>query len=535
VNRLFTALGVDYAQWKALTITALRLDFRVSRVGVVRRDSKRSPVRIIVFQLIFYGIAGMFMALAVTYMQDRLAASILVVSYIFVMIATAMLIEHNAIVISPTDYHILGYHPITSRTYFAARLTNVLVYTLGMTTAVGLVPAAAFFVNHGAAVGFTAIAALYTAATTTTLGIIVIYAWLVRSVGARRLRSLLSWLQMLVSFVVYGGFIAFSEIFATGALASFSVPRTPWLLVYPGTWFASWMEVAAGSTSRIEVGAILASLALLVALALQLRGRLSLEYAEQLGLLAAATTPADARAAPLRPGLWFRGGEARAVAILVRSQFRNDIRFRMGILGILPITVLYLIMGVRTTQAGRGTGPPDLGLVTMAILLFPTMLKANLGRSDAFRASWIFFASPVNRTRLIRSSRNVLIAFFLLPYMLFVGVVLAFFTDSLLWTLIYLLLTGLVSNLALLVATLMDPELPFSKPLEKARATSRFFLVFVVIAVLAGFLPFLTRRLYGHPIAVLITLVIIVGISLIIDRITRLRVERQAAHLEFQG
>ena len=535
MNRLLTALGVDYAQWKALTITALRLDFRVANVGMVRTDRKSSPVRVVVFQLVFYGLLGLFMALAVTYMEDRLAASLVVISYVMVMVATAILIEHNSVVISPTDYGILGYQPITSRTYFAARLTNVLIYMLAMTTAVGLLPAAAFFVNHGAAVGVAAVAALYASATATTLAIIAFYAWLVRAVGARRLRSLLSWVQMFVSFIVYGGFFAFSEVFATGVLASVTFPRTPWLLLYPGTWFASWMEVAAGGAGVLDAAAVLASLALIVLLARQLRGRLSLEYAEQLGTLSSATM-GDARTAALRPGVWFRGGEGRAVAILVRSQFRNDLKFRMGILGILPITVLYLIMGLRTAEAANGgPGGPDLGLVTMAVLLFPTMLKANLGRSEAFRASWIFFASPADRTRLIRSSRNVLIAFFLIPYLVIVGVVLAFFVDSLVWTFIYLLVTGLISNLALLVATLMDPELPFSKPYEKGKGMSRFFLIFILIGILGAFLPFLTRRMYGHPVAVVVTLSVIIGISLVLDRMTRLRVERQAAHLEFLG
>ena len=51
--------------------------------------------------------------------------------------------------------------------------------------------------------------------------------------------------------------------------------------------------------------------------------------------------PAPARARP--PGaLLFTRDEARAVALLVRSQFRNDIKFRMGVLTILPLTLVYL-------------------------------------------------------------------------------------------------------------------------------------------------------------------------------------------------
>ena len=43
--------------------------------------------------------------------------------------------------ISPDDYHILGYRPISSRTYFFVKLTNVLIYILGLATLMGFLPA----------------------------------------------------------------------------------------------------------------------------------------------------------------------------------------------------------------------------------------------------------------------------------------------------------------------------------------------------------------------------------------------------------
>ena len=48
-------------------------------------------------------------------------------------------------------------------------------------------------------------------------------------------------------------------------------------------------------------------------------------------------------------------------------------------------------------------------MVTLAMLMFPTMLKMNLSRSDAFRASWIFFSCPIDRTRMVRAAKNVLV------------------------------------------------------------------------------------------------------------------------------
>jgi len=533
VKPVLTALGVDYAQWKALTIAALKLDMRASTFGGARTKRRRSGVTAIIGQIVFYILLGLFMALFVSYMGDRFAAAIVVYSYVIVMVGTAMLVDHNTAIVSPTDYGILGFQPITSRTYFASKLTNVLVYTLAMTTALGLLPVVALAVKYGIAVGLLAVLALYVCATTVTLAIVVGYASLVRRVGAARLKSLLAYVQLLTGFLVYGGYFLTSEFVSRSALSGFHLNRTPWLMLYPATWFASYLEVAAGSAAAVDLVPALASVALLGFLMTRLRGRLSLEYAERLGAMAAEPPATGSGSRGLKPGIWFRGGEARAVAILVRSHFRNDIKFRMGVIGIVPLTVLYLIMGLRGN--GDGSSGGNLSMVTMAVLLFPMLLKANLGRSDAFRASWIFFASPVDRTRLIRSAKNVLVVLFLVPYLVFVGLTLTLFTRDPYYVAVYLLLVGLVSHVALVIATLADPEMPFSKPPERTRGSSRIIVTMMVVGVIGALLPLFSRLVYASAPATVAVFAAVLCATLALNRLTRVRIERQAAHLEFDG
>ena len=51
------------------------------------------------------------------------------------------------------DFAVLGYRPVSSRTYFAVRLTNVLIFTLLMTAMVSYIPIAVLFVKHGIGAG----------------------------------------------------------------------------------------------------------------------------------------------------------------------------------------------------------------------------------------------------------------------------------------------------------------------------------------------------------------------------------------------
>jgi hypothetical protein len=341
---------------------------------------------------------------------------------------------------------------------------------------------------------------------------------------------------MVTGLLVYGGFFLTTEGVARDALSGFTLERTTWLLLYPATWFASWIEIAAGSRLSLDVAPAIASVVLIAWLATRLRGRLSLDYAERLATIASASAATSSKAVRASgPGWWFRHGEARAVAILVRSHFRNDLKFRMGVLAVVPLTLVYLVMGLRDAARNAESGGGDFAMVSIAVLLFPMLLKLHLAHSDSFRASWVFFSSPADRTGVIRSAKNVLVTFFLLPYLLFVGLALAFFTNDYLYLLVYLLLLGSSSHMALLALTLMNPELPFAKPVEKGRGSARIIGAMTAVAIIGALMPHLARFVEGSPVRTVVAFSMILAITFVLDWLTRVRSERQAGRLEFQG
>ena len=107
------------------------------------------------------------------------------------------------------------------------------------------------------------------------------------------------------------------------------------------------------------------------------------------------------------------------MALLVRSQFRNNQRFRMGVLAVLPMTAIYLFVALRSGPIQdpfvEHHGDSGFMPVTMALMMFPSLLKMQLTNSELFKASWIFFATPADRLSIVRSSKNVLMVYFLLP------------------------------------------------------------------------------------------------------------------------
>jgi hypothetical protein len=211
----------------------------------------------------------------------------------------------------------------------------------------------------------------------------------------------------------------------------------------------------------------------------------------------------------------------------------------MGVLAILPMTLVYLLMGLRDGpihdpfnghRGSSGSLP-----VTMAVMMFPALLKMHLTRSDSYRASWIFFASPSRRMSIVRASQNVLVASFLLPYLLFLVALYTYFVGNALHVAIHIALQGLLGYLVLQVTMLADPALPFSKPTQKGR-NSVATLAFMLAAVVAStFLDAFSAQLYGSAVATAGAFGSIVLASLVVDRLTRARVELATESLEFEG
>jgi len=208
------------------------------------------------------------------------------------------------------------------------------------------------------------------------------------------------------------------------------------------------------------------------------------------------------------------------------------------VLGLLPFTLLYMFMGVRNGAvadpftAGRSMQAWPL---TMAVLASPAMLRMLLTRSEAFRASWIFFTCPSDRMKIARSSKDVLVAFFLIPYLLVVSAVYSYVVGNVVHVLVHVTFLGLLAHLVLQIALLLDPALPFSRPMQRSTNASVFFGFTLVTILVSLFIQFYSARIYSNMTSTLAAVAGIVFIGIVVDLITRARVSRQAQLLEFEG
>jgi hypothetical protein len=543
LRRFVEAAGVDYAQWRVLSRFALISDFRQRSFGraPTQQDATQGSKKVLRMQLIMYSIMGAMLASGVWLIADVFMIAFAAAIYVMFVVGTSVLVDHGATLTSTTDYAVLGFRPVSSRTYFAARLTNILFYTTFLTTALVYLPVIAFFIKHGILVGLASIAAAYGASFFAAFSLLLGYVWMLRLVSADALKNVLSVFQLGLGFLVYGGYFLAMRFISTDAVRSMSLPKTWWLMALPPAWFASYVDLARGITSLnvwLPVVISAAGLALMVRLFL---GRLSSEFSSRLSDVSIAGGRSSAPTTRTGPGRgwWFREGERRAMSLLIRSQFRNDQKFRMGVLGILPLTVLYVFMGLNEggvrNPFAAGAGRGNFSLVTFAVLMFPTMLKAQLRQSDSFRASWLFFSAPASRARLVRASKNVVAATFLLPYLAVLAGIFLYLWGNILHVAIHICILGLMSHLVLQVAVFLDPSIPFSEPTQKNANASKIFGWMIGIVFINFGLQMVSVTLYRRPLGLAIFVAAVVLVSVFIEMLTMARVEERTRKLEFLG
>ncbi len=516
LDRLLTAIDVDPTQWRALVRLAWRTDLRTTSAMSLSRMRASGQEPHVLWMYVSLLMMGGFLSVPIWLHLSLLFSATLFFTFILFNLGSSLLIDFQSIVISPDDYRQLAYQPISSRTFLVARTAGVLLHVWLMTGMFAVVPLIAFLTASQGGLGAVgaAIVALLLASTTAAGAAVWLYAWLLQHTSVNALKQVLTWLQLILSTVLNGFFLLVPLLATRDLFSQITPPDTIWVSLYPPSWYAAIVEIGAGRGSAMALGAAGVAMAACALSLYGLSGRVSLDYADRLGALWTASDAGGA-SARLRRGWLFRDHEARAVALLIRAQFRHDLRFRLAVLGILPITVIYLLFtafdGSISDPFTGGSHEPQL--VYFAVILFPALLKQALVRSDAWRAAWIFHATPADGVRLVLALKEYVLVAFLLPYIVAVGLLLSLWFETWWHVALLVLVLALVAHLLLLLDLWIRPQLPFSQPATKgARTRDTIFLMFVISCVGVS-VPRLLSMLFATPTRIVSTFVVLLLVT----------------------
>ena len=532
------ALGADYIQWRVLTAVMLKTDFRSDSALQMGSSPAREGASRQWVSLLMYAMLGLWVMALALVLPDLFVSAVWSLSAVGVVVAMVILIEFRSVVISPTDYEILAHQPVSSRTYFIVKLTNLLLYTEIIGALVAGPTWILLMIRYGLVTGvvFPVIAA--SAVAWTALVMVSIYAGLLRTIRPARFSRILSFVQVILATLVMAAPLLLSPL--EDRIETMTITSSPGMFALPAAWFASALPLAIGEWSVTGVLGVLTAAGSTVGLFYIVGRRLSLSYAERLGALLAVSDPDPGTVPARRSGGRRFPKELRAVATLMKGNFRYDMNFRMTVLGIVPMTLLYVYLSLRDGSlpdpfVDRGFGASSLWTIHFVAIGGPQILLDSLFRSDSARAGWIFFTLPVDRAKLVTHTGHCIALLVLVPYLVLLGGIFVWFFETVPHAIAHVVVLGLVSNLGIQLRLLMVPRLPFSEPPNKGGFSANVFAAMVVTAILIGLLPLPLYAAYASTVATILTIGLLAAANAVVPAIVARRIGPRLRRLEFTG
>jgi hypothetical protein len=543
INRLLTFLRIDPAQFRVLLKTGVAIDFRSGLSPSARRQGS-SPRAVAASILVSYGMLGFFSSFFILMNPDTFVTGSMLCTVILLFVSTAVMIDFQSLIFSTDDFLVVGYRPVTSRTFFAARVGNVLVHIGLMTLALMLFPFFAFLFAHGfkPVLALATLAAALLEAAVIACAAILFYATVLRFTLPERLRTVLTYVQFLFSLAIYGSGFAMTTLFNPRTLGGIHFVREWWMLVIPSTWFSGFLTLADGDFSLFPfLAAGLACLVLLI-MVRSLTGRVSATFMNRLSELCFTTEktkPMKERKAGR--SFTFLKYETRSAFILMKSQFRYERNLRMSLLATLPIVLLYFYGGVK-----NATGSLDpftaaaahlakLNIAYFGLAFFPLIMLQTLTQSEGFRAAWIFYTSPSDKGKIVLALKNVVLALFVIPYLVIMGILLSIYSTTLLHGAAHMVLLFMLSNIMLQAFILYKPALPFSQTANRrTRMLSTFLFMIVGVIIIQLYLNMALRFVYPSALATVLFGLCFLLITGVLELAVQRRIRRKLANAQFE-
>ena len=495
------ALGADYKQWRGLIGPLLKVGFRSSYIVSQLAQRGKRPRLVSWGMALFMGFLGVFTASTALVAPDPFFIGLWSTTVVALTVTFFLLMDFQAVAVSPMDYEALGHRPVNERTYLIARLT---VTGAHQEIIAGLL-AGPSVIACGLRFGWLPALGLALAAGLLTLSIVLaligVYGALVSKVGARRLARSLAYAQFLLSVVYFLPMILFN-FNNEGLQRPQALELEGWLLAYPVSWFASFVNLLHGHWAWNNLLASGLAVVTMGGLAWFARDKLSLSSAQKLS----ATLQADSQTGVAHKHRRMAGllpARLSVAAILIRGQFRHDTRFRMSVLAFLPLLVFYVFMAFRLPGSLDPFVPAAntfmLFGIHLGVLMAPVVMLEELYRAESYRAGWLFYASPADRAGLAADARHCVTLFFFLPYLALAGIAFVWLFEAAWHALPHLYVLGCLGVLSMQCSQFVVPRLPFSMPPARKRHGVLLFVMILSLSVIGGALGPYLQFTYARP------------------------------------
>lgn len=498
----FYWIKVDYDQLRAILTVKLMMDNRRQLVSY-QTKTKKEPSNTFLITLFVYALFGMFVSLAMYNIPSFIMSMILFFSYLMVMIIMTLITDFSSILLDTSDNTIILPRPVDGRTLFVARTTHILLYLGQMVLALSLLPMVIISLKHGAGLLPFFFLAIVLASITAIALTNAFYLLLMQFANEEKLKNIINYFQIVMAVFVMGGYQILPRIMERLDLENFVFDITWWSFLLPPVWFAGALEtIYFNSFDVSHIALCMCAVTLPISGAWLVNRYLTPVFNRKLGVLNNAdvinplvTTPRKENRniiEKITTAITTAGLEHGAFNFIYKILGR-DRKIKLKIYPsygyVLIFGIIFMFKGkqdIATTWAELGESHYYIVLIYLTFMIIQVAIF-EIRYSDEFKASWIYFAAPIDKPGEILSGmlKAVFVRLFMPGYLIMSAIVLSIWGVSVIDDVII----GLINNFIMLIilSLINQRSLPFSiEPSLRGQSGNfvRNLLSFIIIGVL---------------------------------------------------
>ncbi len=430
----FSRQGVDMPQLIAIVETKLKMDERRVYMNWKQQQQRenRNHLRIILLTFLVYGV---FIAATMFIVDSLLLSMIVALGFVLFMMSMTLVTDFSSVLLDTTDNQIILPKPVSSKTFFMARLVHIIIYILQFSLALGILPIIACFYKYGPLTGIIFLITFFLIVLSSVFFTYLLYLLLMRFVSMAKIREVITYFQIVMALVFLAGFqllprMMGADIFKT----EFVLHWYSFLL--PPIWMAYTIDAFHSfNFDGLHLLMILLALGIPVLFYFILIWYLAPSFSQKLGGMDTASS--EDVAVPGKPykrplSTYFSGWMTKNN--IEKSSFEmtwkmtsRDKTFRLQFYPSLGYTVVISVIFLF-----RGShGPFQLHLSELAetsnylwLIYIPVLsMSASLnlvGYNDQYQAAWIYYSLPLSQPGFVLSgaAKALFVKYFLAIYVL---------------------------------------------------------------------------------------------------------------------
>lgn len=519
---LYKKIGADPRHLRLILTAKLTMDDRrPNTYHYTRKKSDKAISASTIGTMFFSFMFGLFFLYSFMISEDKITQLTIYFSLYIFMLATTLISDFTSVLIDVRDNYIILPKPVTDKTFVLSRLLHIFIHLMKLVLPMSLPAMVYVFIETG---GWASLILCFITLLCTVLTIFLInaiYLIILKVSTPAKFQAMISYVQIFIAVFMYAGYQLIPRFANKIVLSGYSFSNKPWAWLLPPYWFASGWQFFYTLNIRYAPGALLSVIIPPFTLWMVIK-YFAPSFNQKLSQITGSSENPGKQKSGSAFSFWLfikqklallctERGEERMGFLLTWNMTSRSRDFKLKVypsIGYLLVYAVLLFMNnkIMVEELQRQTTSSKVTIISIIYIstFIVSLALDQLKYSDKFKASWIYYTSPIKKPGLILTGAfKATIIKFVVP----AGLIIMTAGITVIGIkIIPNILLGLSNVLlsCLIIAALTVTILPFSTAQNNTQKTGAILrgLVSMIIPFFLGFLQFI---IYGSVWGVLLS------------------------------